>query len=285
MNDQPLVSSIPQPPTGTRSWHNMSDPVERLQYMRSCNCVTIEQLQVLLAVGQAGGNMDIELLKLRSGVHLESALRTILAILAEKRGNSEGVVVYSDDAKSVWLTSSGHEACERWNAPLSALCAAKISGDDVLKVKGKVSYFGGPKDTGVSASENLALFDRVPAEGQRGHRLFLLRQPDGTTGTARRLNTDMPYIAMRWAYREAEKGMDTNNLGRRLEVVTPRAWLLGNMVKVRNPKTGEFVWAWPCDWGPNGRTNRVADVSPFVMQALGLQTDDEVEVEIPRLAV
>lgn len=283
MSDQPLVSTLIQPPAGTRSWCNMSDPVELLQFMQSCNCVTIKELQVLLAIGQAGGHCDIELLARRSGIALESELRTILAALAEKRGNPEGVVVYTDDAQAVWLTSSGHHACDLWNRPPSPLCAAKAQVDEVLVVKGKVSHFGGPGDKGVSPSENLALFDRVPGEGQRGYRLFLLRQPEGTTGTARRLNTDMPYIAMRWAYRESEKSMDTNNLGRRLDVVTPRAWLLKNMVKVINPETKTFVWAWPCDWGPNGRTNRVADVSPFVMMALGLKTDDEVEVEIPRL--
>lgn len=282
MSDQQPKARLVTPNPDERSWKNLSDPIERLMFMGSCNCTTLAQLRVLLALGQLGGKATLDTLGLRSGITLRSELLDICRALAEKRGNSEGVIVFTGEEAPVWLTNSGHESCEVWDKPLSPLCAAKPAGE-VIKVGGKVSYFGGPGDKGVSTSENLALFDRVPNPGQRGYRLFLLRQPEGTTGTARRLNTDMPYIAMRWAYRESEKSMDTNNLGRRLDVVTPRAWLLKNMVKVINPETKTFVWAWPCDWGPNGRTNRVADVSPFVMMALGLKTDDEVEVEIPRL--
>jgi uncharacterized protein (TIGR02594 family) len=37
----------------------------------------------------------------------------------------------------------------------------------------------------------------------------------------------------------------------------------------------------PVDWGPNANTGRVIDVSPGVMAALGLKTDDTVTVTIP----
>jgi hypothetical protein len=37
----------------------------------------------------------------------------------------------------------------------------------------------------------------------------------------------------------------------------------------------------PCDWGPNERTGRIADLSPGVLKILKLVTDDEVEVRIP----
>ena len=36
--------------------------------------------------------------------------------------------------------------------------------------------------------------------------------------------------------------------------------------------------ALPADWGPNEKTGRVADLSPGLMEALGIDTDDEVEV-------
>lgn len=284
MSDQQPKARLVQPNPDERSWKNLSDPIERLMFMGSCNCTTLAQLRVLLALGQLGGKATLDTLGLRSGITLRAELLDICRALAEKRGNSEGVIVFTSEEAPVWLTNSGHESCDLWNKPLSPLCAAKPLGE-VITVRGKVSYFGGPGDKGVSTSENLALFDRVPNAGQRGHRLFLNGQPDGTTGTARRLNVQMPYIAMRWAYKPSEAGKDTNGLGRRLDVVTPRSWLLSNMVKVINPVTGAFVWAWPCDWGPNGRTNRIADVSPFVMDALGVKTDDVVEVELPTDAV
>jgi hypothetical protein len=47
---------------------------------------------------------------------------------------------------------------------------------------------------------------------------------------------------------------------------------------VRAPKTGRQYKAWPADWGPHVDTGRVADISPGLMDALGIQTDDEVEI-------
>ena len=57
--------------------------------------------------------------------------------------------------------------------------------------------------------------------------------------------------------------------------------LLEEMALITNPKTGKSVKAYPSDWGPHSDTNRVADVSPGVMEALGLVTDDFVEVLFP----
>jgi hypothetical protein len=50
---------------------------------------------------------------------------------------------------------------------------------------------------------------------------------------------------------------------------------------VRAPKTGKQFIAHPADWGPHEDTGRVADISPGLMQALGITTDDEVEVLYP----
>lgn len=126
--------------------------------------------------------------------------------------------------------------------------------------KGRCSWFGGPQDTGVSASEGLAFiydYDAAP-------HLFLPYQPDGTTGLARRLNPDLFYIACRWDYDVTSKN----------ELVRPSYQAL-----VR-AKGKEFL-AWPADWGPNENTGRVADLSPGLLEALGLETDDEVEVIYP----
>ncbi len=129
-----------------------------------------------------------------------------------------------------------------------------------LNLKGKVSYFGGPDDMGVSPSEGLAFIYDV----DDAPHLFLSYQPEGTSGLARRLNPETYYIATRWDYDQY-----------------PKDYLLTEMALVRNPKTGKQVKVYPSDWGPHQDTDRVADVSPAVIEYLGLKTDDEVEVIFP----
>lgn len=126
-------------------------------------------------------------------------------------------------------------------------------------LRGKCSWFGGPEDMGVSPDEGLAFIFEV--EDQPA--IFLDKQPPDTTGLARRLNTDgMHYIATRWDYD-----------------VTPKTVLLDMRCMVRNPRTGKtFGGVYPADWGPNENTGRVADLSKRLMEDLGLNTDDEVEV-------
>ena len=126
-----------------------------------------------------------------------------------------------------------------------------------MKLKGKCSHFGGPRDTGVSPDEGLAFIYEIDMKPQ----LFLPVQPEGTTGLARRLNPLRFYIATRWDYD-----------------VTSKDDLLNMRVLVRAPKTGRQFLAMPADWGPHGDTDRVADLSPGLMRMLGITTDDEVEV-------
>ena len=125
---------------------------------------------------------------------------------------------------------------------------------------GKVSWFGGPEDMGVDPDEPLAFiyeYDQAP-------HLFLDEQPEGTTGLARRLNPEVFYIACRWDYD-----------------ITPPEMLLENLALVRSTKTWRTFTAFPADWGPHHSTGRVADVSPGLLEALGIETDDEVEVMFP----
>jgi N-acetylmuramoyl-L-alanine amidase len=124
-------------------------------------------------------------------------------------------------------------------------------------LRGKCSWFGGPQDAGVSPSENLAFIYEV----ETAPHLFLDEQPPGTTGLARRLNPKVYYIACRWDYSQ-----------------TPKEMLPDMSVRVRAPKTGREFIATPADWGPHEDTGRVADISPGLMAALGIETDDEVEV-------
>jgi hypothetical protein len=127
---------------------------------------------------------------------------------------------------------------------------------------GKCSWFGGPDDTGVDADEGLAFiydYDTAPD-------LFLDEQPPGTTGLARRLDPEAFYIACRWDYDLTPKEMlaDQNKLA-----------------IVRAKKTGKTFLAHPADWGPHQDTGRAADLSPGLLDALGLSTDDEVVVIYP----
>jgi hypothetical protein len=139
--------------------------------------------------------------------------------------------------------------------------------DALFSATGRCSFFGGPDDQGVSASEGLAFIDSV----DQAEHLFLPTQPPGTTGLARRLNPWVPYLAARWDY-----------------AITPKKMLAesGEMALVLATKTGIAMKAFPADWGPAGPesdhdTFRVADLSPGLMDALGIATDDEVKVIYP----
>jgi hypothetical protein len=137
------------------------------------------------------------------------------------------------------------------------------SAAPLLRLRGKMSTFGGPSDRGVGPDEGLALVNENELAEVSDY--FLPEQPPGTTGLARRLNPAKPYIACRWDYG-----------------ATPRDSLRKGVVKVINVRTGKFAFAKPVDWGPNEKTGRIADLSPGLAQALELTTDDEVEVLLER---
>lgn len=142
-------------------------------------------------------------------------------------------------------------------------CADPVNADEpaALKARGKVSWFGGPDDTGVAPDEGLAFLYDVDDKPD----LFLDDQPAGTTGLARRLDPDEHYIAMRWDYDMFSK-----------------EFLRGDVyANVRAPKTGREFLAAPADWGPHTSTGRIADISPSLMARLGIETDDEVEIRFP----
>lgn len=131
-----------------------------------------------------------------------------------------------------------------------------------MKVEGKVSWFGGPNDQGVAPDEELAFIYDVSDAPY----LFLPEQPPGTSGLARRLNPQMPYVACRWDYDNPDQ---------------TREMLLRHVAVVYAPATGRGYFAAPADWGPHEDTGRVADISSGLMDALGIQTDDTVIVMFP----
>ena len=136
----------------------------------------------------------------------------------------------------------------------------------VFKAEGKCSWFGGPQDPGVSPSEDLAFIYTTEDKPV----LFLSYQPAGTTGLARRLNPEQPYIACRWPY-------DSDTKSKWREV------LLKEMALVYSPKTGKSIKCYPSDWGPHDENTggRIADLSPSALDYLGIETDDTVIVTFP----
>jgi N-acetylmuramoyl-L-alanine amidase len=136
----------------------------------------------------------------------------------------------------------------------------------LFRVEGKMSTFGGPKDTGMSADEGLALFTQADLQDPKYSYLFLPTPPPGTTGLGRRLNPEKYYFACRWNYND-----------------TPKEFLKRALARVENPLNGRTADARPVDWGPHISTGRVADLSPGLATALGLQTDDVVRITISAL--
>jgi hypothetical protein len=133
----------------------------------------------------------------------------------------------------------------------------------LFRVEGKMSTFGGPHDLGMAANEDLALFTKADLQNPKYAYLFLPAPPPGTSGLGRRLNPDQYYFACRWNYAE-----------------TPREFLRRALARVENPVNGRAVDARPVDWGPHLSTGRVADLSPGLAAALGLDTDDVVRITI-----
>jgi hypothetical protein len=131
-----------------------------------------------------------------------------------------------------------------------------------LKLEGKMSTFGGPGDPGVKPDEGVSLFE--PGEADDNLDIFLPAQPPGTTGLARRLNPNAKYLACQWDLH-----------------VTPKSFLRTIKVKVTNPATGTTLEARPADTGPASSTGRIADLSPSLATALGLDTNQKCVVVIP----
>jgi len=115
----------------------------------------------------------------------------------------------------------------------------------LFRVEGKMSTFGGPKDSGMKSDEGLALFYSEQDMINHGLGDWLLSPAQaGAPGLGRRLNPDKPYFACRWWETDLQKDFLRNHWG----------W-------IENPKNGRRLKARPVDAGPNESTHRVADLS------------------------
>ncbi len=111
----------------------------------------------------------------------------------------------------------------------------------------------------MSADEGLALITPHMASLPAHSGLFLPSLNVGR-GLGRQLNPERFYCAMRWNYS-----------------LHDAALLVNAGVQITAPN-GATVWASPVDWGPNADTGRLIDVSPACLNALGVDTDDVVNV-------
>lgn len=124
-------------------------------------------------------------------------------------------------------------------------------------VSGRVSWFGGPTDTGVGPTETVAI------SGEVARSLNSPLHPDAATLAAH--PERYYYIAMRFSY--SPQGTSF--------------WRSARLV-LANPRTGVQVVVRPADWGPNTSTGRVVDMSPQTMSDLGVTTDDTVVIAFAR---
>lgn len=120
-------------------------------------------------------------------------------------------------------------------------------------VRGTISNFGGPDDTGVSTTETGAI---------TGERLRSLNTPmDASRAVIESRPEDFYYAAMRWSYSPGN-----------------RTFWRDARILIRNPVTGAQVVVRPVDWGPHIRTGRIIDVAPQTEDDLGVSTDANVDV-------
>jgi hypothetical protein len=182
------------------------------------------------------------------------------ALLDRITGQGLEVVFYSDV-----LVTEGGQTGEISIFACRTTSAGTVSPDGGTVIEGKMSDFGGPKDTGVRANEGLALVE--PSEMSLfPNDFFETAAQTGAPGLARRINPQKFYIAYRWP---------------QLSIL--RAPLQRAIVGLVNPSNGATQTARIVDWGPAKRTGRIADLSPGLASALGLRTDDVVRVTVPKL--
>jgi N-acetylmuramoyl-L-alanine amidase len=227
-----------------------------------CLYLTEAQLadNISAAIAQAGGLIDRGPKKRTDLFFLNKTHAPAVLIEVCFVDSSADAEDYEDNFTAICqgIANTLYEAVAKQKAPTTTPTPV---GEALLHVVGKTSYFGGPDDSGVDSDEGLAFFYVY----EDAPHLFLDEQPPGTSGLARRLNTERPYVACRWDYD-----------------ITPKEMLrMPYPALVHAPSTGKQFLAWPADWGPHKDTGRVADISPSLMDKLGISTDDEVEVIYP----
>lgn len=124
---------------------------------------------------------------------------------------------------------------------------------------GKCSTFGGPIDSGMSETEGLGVFEH--GEADKRPDLFMPRGPNPAQGASKRLRHNALYFAYRY----------------QLDPKPAREELQSAMWMFTNPKNGLSVVLSLVDWGPNEKTGRIFDISPYAANLLLIDTDQEIQ--------
>jgi hypothetical protein len=142
--------------------------------------------------------------------------------------------IYLNGRQGSWVGMNGNRNNFTENG------TALVTANGEYWAAGRVSHYGGPNDTGVSATETGA----ISGANLRSH------DPNGL------------YFAARFDYSTFS-----------------RAELRNMRFEAYNPATGQTVTGLrPDDWGPAPSTGRAFDVSPGVLNALGGQTDSTIYI-------
>lgn len=179
------------------------------------------------------------------------------------KGDKVSIVSDAMNGASKWLCIERPHSSVAWvNAKF--VSEGGSQGEVVFTQSGKMSTFGGPKDTGMKPTEGLALYDTPSQFTKAGIGDWLLSEDvAGASGVGRRLDPDKFYVACRWDYK-----------------VTTKTFLRTAVIHVTNLANGKTQIARAVDWGPDAKTGRAADLSLGLAKALGLDTNDICKIEV-----
>ena len=170
-----------------------------------------------------------------------------------------------------------------WFARLEKLADQMVSESDLARMAlevGSSSFLGGTspsvgtfsKITGIGPGTGTLPATRgaISSFGGPGGGAYGEMALTGESGTSPR---DEWYCAMRWPY-VTEEGKPKKGV----DVGAAKAWWMDRRIMVVSPRTGKAVVLRAADWGPHINTNRVIDVSPAALNALGIDTDEVVHI-------
>jgi hypothetical protein len=264
-----LLGMVGQGARAVAGLKKMSDAAEATE-VSSADLFRASRLVISLIIGFIAGVAAALMLGIDKLLKFDAGnVQLLLGIAAAGYVGADFVEAFAKNlakVEPVKVTGFGQPAPSSPHGPLGPLGPpageAPAPPTKAYELAGRMSTFGGPHDTGMSASEGLAILDDADLAAFNAY--FLPEQPPGTSGLGRRLNPDAFYIACRWNYD-----------------VTPRRHLKAIKVQVTNPASGKTALAQPVDWGPHIATGRVTDLSPGIARNLGLETDNECRVLVP----
>jgi hypothetical protein len=183
--------------------------IKQLKTGNFCNGVTAspDGTRVFVTNGKDGTVSAIDT------VAAEDALQTTMEMLLAELGPavSNGATEWKHVravaiGKEGWVAAKFVEAVTTLFPADPAPVPVLPIDDFVFHTEGKMSTFGGPSDTGMSATEGLAVFETIEeAQANDATTFFLSEEAAGAPGLGRRLRVEKLYVACRWNYHETSR--------------------------------------------------------------------------------